>query len=90
MPHFIYTREGVAEALGLKKMSSINRYIKKAKKLGVKPSKNIGGIEYFDIDLLKNPPKQKNKKNLNLEKFIEKQIKERKRKKPLQLRFFFD
>ena len=90
MPHFVYTKEGAAEALGLKKMSSISRYIKKATTLGVKPSKNIGGSEYFDIDLLKNPPKQQNKENLNLEKFVEKQIKERKRNKTLQLRFFFD
>ena len=93
MPHYIYTKDAAIEALGLRKKSTINRYIKRAKKNGAEPSKILGGIEYFDLDLLLNPPKNKENDSsikMNLEKFIEKQIKERKRKKPLQLRLFFD
>jgi hypothetical protein len=55
-PHYIHTREGVAEALRLKSNRQLPRYIKKAKELGLENiSKILGGIEYFDPNMLKNP-----------------------------------
>ena len=55
-PHYVYSKEGASLAMGLTEKSDINYYIKKAKKLGIENmSKIIGGIEYFDIDMLENP-----------------------------------
>ena len=55
-PHFIYSKEGAAMAMGLTENSEVNYYINRAKKLGIKNiSKRLGGIEYFDIDMLQNP-----------------------------------
>ena len=55
-PHYVFSKEGASAAMGLTEKSDINYYIKKAKKLGIKDmSKVIGGIEYFDIDMLENP-----------------------------------
>jgi len=52
MSHFIFTKEGVQDALGLSSLTAVDYYIKKAKKKGFKPSRIIGGSELFDIDML--------------------------------------
>lgn len=83
MAHYIYTKEGAVKALGLNEVGKLNYYIKKAKKVGDEPSKIIGGIEYFDIDILKNPTENK------IKLFVKKQIKNNaKKSKRLQLQLF--
>lgn len=57
MQHYIYNIEGVAAALGLAKPYQVKRYKDNAIKTGVQPSKIIGGVELFDIDMLMNPQK---------------------------------
>ncbi|MEA2098934.1 MAG: hypothetical protein U9P72_02255 [Campylobacterota bacterium] len=52
---YMFTREGLIQALDLSSLESLNYHIRKAKKLGVKTSKNIGGVELFDIDCLEYP-----------------------------------
>lgn len=88
MSHYIYTKEGAANALGLSNINNLNYYIKKAQEAGAEPSKIMGGVEYFDVDILKKPPSDNYIKNFK--QFIEKQIKKRKRGKHLQLRLFED
>lgn len=46
--HYIYTAEGIQEALGLTHLSEVGRKKKVAIKLGYEPSKIINGMEYFD------------------------------------------
>jgi len=87
MAHYIYTKGGAAEAIGLRNAKALNNRIKRAKAAGCEPSKIIGGIEYFDMDLLLNPPTNDKYIN-NIKAFIEKQMKNRKGKKPLQLKLF--
>ncbi len=55
--YYLHTKDGAADVLGLKSVSQLRRYIKRAEKLGLKPSKKKWGIEYFDVDVLKNPHK---------------------------------
>jgi len=52
--HYVFSKEGVAVTTK-KSLENINYYIKKAKKLGVKCSKPVGGVELFDIDILLYP-----------------------------------
>jgi len=52
MSHYIYTKEGVQFAMGLNHITEVNYYLKKAEKLGLKPSKVIGGVELYDIDIV--------------------------------------
>jgi len=54
MRHYIFTKEGVMQELGLKNISEVARYIKSAKAKGLVPSKIVGGVEMFDIDILQN------------------------------------
>lgn len=55
-PHYTFTKEGAAVALELNSTKQILYHIKKAKKLGLENiSKYIGGIEYFDANMLENP-----------------------------------
>jgi len=87
MSHFIYTREGAAQALGLRNVSGLSYYIKKAKAAGEEPSKIIGGVEYFDLDILENAPVDNYFNNIKM--FIKKQMENRKNtKKHLQLKLF--
>ena len=51
MPHYIYTKEGVAGAKGID-IARVEKYKKRALSNGFQPSKIIGGIEYFDFDEL--------------------------------------
>ncbi len=55
MSHFIYSKEGVQFALGLKRLEDVNYYIKKALKLGVKPYKIMHHEKFYDVDILMNP-----------------------------------
>jgi len=86
MPHYVYTKEGAVEALGLKDVKSLNYYIKKAKAAGINPSKITGGVEYFDVDILQNAPSDNYIKNIK--QFVKKQMEKRKRGQHLQLRLF--
>ena len=52
MSHYVFTKEGAAQILGLKNIKQIERYRKKAIENGLIPSKTIGGLEMFDIDIL--------------------------------------
>jgi len=88
MPHFVYTKEGAADVLGLGNVNSLLYYIKKAKAAGVEPSKTIGGIEYYDVDILLNTPSDNYLKNIK--QFVKKQMEGRKRGKHLQLQLFDD
>jgi hypothetical protein len=57
--HYIYYRDGAALALDLS-LDAFNKRVKKAIQLGYEPSKNIGGVEMFDIDvLMKKEPRKK-------------------------------
>lgn len=86
--HYIYTKEGAVDALGLRDVKALRYYIKKAKAAGVEPSKRIGGVEYFDIDILLNTPSYNYLKNIK--KLVKKQMEGRKRGKHLQLYLFDD
>ena len=88
MPHYIYTKRGATDALGLSNTNDLNYYIKKAKIAGVEPSKTIGGVEYFDVDILQNTPSNNYLKNIK--QFVKKQIEKRKNEKHLQLQLFDD
>ncbi len=86
MQHFLYTRAGAEIALNTK---SLNYRIKAAKKLGLTVSKTIGGIEYFDLDVLENPQTILEAKEIStLETSIKKQIQSRKSSSRLQLVMF--
>ena len=87
MAHYIYTKGGAAEAIGLRNAKALNNRIKRAKAAGCEPSKIIGGIEYFDMDLLLNPPTNDKYIN-NIKAFVEKQMRKRKKGAHLQLRLF--
>jgi hypothetical protein len=87
MPHYIYTREGAADAMRLGSVNNLKYYIKKAKAAGCEPSKIIGGIEYFDMDLLLDPPASDKYIN-NIKVFVKKQMEKRKKGAHLQLRLF--
>jgi len=52
MSHYIYSKEGVQEFLGLKTLKEVNRYKRNAIEAGKVPCKILGGIEMFDIDIL--------------------------------------
>jgi len=52
MSHYMFTREGATQMLGLKNPKQIERYRKNAIDKGLVPSKLVGGIELFDIDIL--------------------------------------
>jgi len=54
-PHYIFTKEGAAEALNYKRVSQVEAPAKKAIKLGIEVYKVMGGIKYFDIDMLRYP-----------------------------------
>ncbi|WP_152184445.1 hypothetical protein [Sulfurimonas indica] len=72
--HFLYTREGAEEALGI---NDLSYRVNKALKAGIKPSRTIGGIEYFDLDALIDPyalSQREYKKEMDY--FVEKQIKQ--------------
>lgn len=53
--HYIFSKEGAMETLGLNSLSSLDYHIGKAKKLGVIVSKLIGGVELFNVDCLEYP-----------------------------------
>ena len=60
MAHYIYTKEGLAFAMGFSVIARVNYFIKKAKEEGRVPNKIIGGTEMFDLDIIlgtetKNP-----------------------------------
>jgi len=87
--HYIYTKEGAAEAMGLRKSMELNYYIKKAKRVGLEPSKMLGGIEYFDLEMLVNPLRyaaQKQKREI--EQNISKQLLEHQGESRIQLSLF--
>ena len=88
MSHFVYTKEGAANTLGLSSVNSLLYYIKKAKTVGIEPSRTIGGIEYFDVDILLNTPSDNYLKNIK--QFVKKQMEGHKRGKHLQLQLFDD
>jgi len=54
MRHYIFTKEGVMEELGLKNIREVTRYSKNARAKGLVPSKIVGGVEMYDIDILQN------------------------------------
>ena len=86
--HFVYTREGVARAMGLRSVNGLGYHIKKAKQLGVNPSKIIGGVEYFDIDIVEDPESFATEEKLReVREFVEKQIREHPNQR-LQLSLF--
>lgn len=70
--HYIYTKYGAFLAMGLRDESRLDYHIKKVKKMGLKVSKIIHGIEYFDIDILTNPKNYIFKKDKT--KVIKKQL----------------
>lgn len=57
MLHYIYNAAGVMRLLGLKKTNQVAQYKKRAAKKNVKVSVIKGGVEYFDIDLLRSMAK---------------------------------
>ena len=67
MSHYIYTKEGVQDFLGLKNTKEVRRYKQNAIKAGYKPSKIIGGVEMFDIDILLQKDKVVNNYNYSKE-----------------------
>lgn len=62
--HYVYNKEGVAAFLGLSETWQVKRYKDNAIKAGVQPSHIVGGIEMFDIDILMNPEKYIQTKNV--------------------------
>lgn len=50
--HYVYNKQGAANALGLSSINEINRYKNNAISAGKIPCKNIGGVEMYDIDIL--------------------------------------
>ncbi len=48
MFHYIYTAEGIQDALGLSNLSEVGKKKKVAIGLGYEPSKILNGTEYFD------------------------------------------
>jgi len=72
--HYVHTKDGACQAIGLNTNSELARYKRNAIQEGYEPSKVIGGTEYFDIEqLLQNGDAEH-----FLEKQIEKQIKDAK------------
>ena len=90
--HHLYTKEGVAEVLGLPDPSKVNRLIKRAEKLGLKPSITKMSTEYFDIDLLENPywfiDEENKQQSDDMKVIIQRQIESRDGHKRLQLCLF--
>jgi len=82
MSHFIYSKEGVQFALGLKRLEDVNYYIKKALKIGIKPYKILHHEKLYDLDILINPQPPDNNKakpqqlysNEELERFARGQL----------------
>lgn len=60
--HYIYTIEGIKNALELKTNEQVKRRKKTAIKEGFVPSKIIGGVEYFDYAQLEMMGEPLNKK----------------------------
>ncbi len=52
MAHFVYTKEAAADSMGLTSVDQIRYYINRCLNQGIKPSRKIGGVEYFDVDML--------------------------------------
>lgn len=62
MFHYVYSREGIINALDLRSYSDVEKKKKVAIKKGFIPSKVLDGIEYFDFDQLSqigDPPLNK-------------------------------
>jgi len=58
--HYLFNKDGVVSALGLRDASDLGYYLKRAKKFGIEVSKKVGGVELFDIDALMYPSEYKN------------------------------
>lgn len=65
--HYIHTIDGVMTALGKKKAGDLNYYFKNAREKGIQISKIQGGIEYFDLDLLRTAGSRSKAKNQAVE-----------------------
>jgi hypothetical protein len=57
--HYVYSKQGAANALGLSSINQVDRYKKNAIQAGKIPCKIIGGIEMYDIDILRYKSKTK-------------------------------
>ena len=69
--HYVYTKEGITDAIGLKSVSQINKYKRDAIKAGYIPSKTMGGTEYFDFDQITQFGHAENFLSNEIEKQIE-------------------
>lgn len=89
--HYLYTKEGVAEVLGLKDIRKVNRLVEKVKNLGINASKKKGGTEYFDIDALLNPKEFIETESVDtddIKVIVQRQIESKGGRKRLQLCLF--
>ncbi len=57
--HYVYSKQGAANALGLSSINQVDRYKKNAIQAGKIPCTIIGGIEMYDIDILRYKSKTK-------------------------------
>lgn len=64
MAHFVYTKEAAADSMGLTSTKQISYYINQCLNKGIDPSKRIGGVEYFDVDMLLNVSMAKVRKRI--------------------------
>ena len=87
--HYVYTKKGAAEAMGLRRAKEVDYYAKKAKRFGLKPSKMLGSIEYYDLEMLQNPISYAvRKQKKEIEESVSKQLLEHQGESRIQLSLF--